>query len=333
MSTRQAPHRNPDIPATTSHRGRFWIPGEVVDTEAGPAQRAPLYVEWEVKDPETTRPPLVLVHGGGGQGTDWLTTVDGRPGWAHHLVEAGYPVYVIDRAGHGRSPYHPEVVGPMGPPFTYPAAQGLFVAPNRAEEQTAWTWGREPGNPEFDQLVAAFGPLPGDLGYSQDLDATRIAALLDRIGPAILITHSAGGPVGWVVADRRPELVTAIVAVEPMGPAFVEFPGIGRLDWGLTAAPVTYEPPLESPAAVEQAQPDTRRMPGLVGKEVLLVTGGASMFADFADEVIAFLNHGGAEATRAHLPDHGITGNGHALMNERNSTETVQPVLDWLNAR
>ncbi|MGD7002330.1 alpha/beta fold hydrolase [Corynebacterium halotolerans] len=333
MTNQQAPHRDTGVPAVTSRRGRFWLPGEVVDTGSGPAQRAPLYVEWEVKDPETTRPPLVLIHGGGGQGTDWLTTVDGRPGWAHHLVEQGYPVYVIDRAGHGRSPYHPEVVGPMGPPFTYPAAQGLFAPPERAAEQTAWVWGRDPGDPEFDQLTAGFGPLPADLGYSQDLDATRIATLLDQIGPAILLTHSAGGPVGWVVADRRPDLVTAIIAVEPMGPAFVEFPGIGRLDWGLTAAPVTYEPPLDSPVAVEQARPETRRMPGLAGKEVLLVTGGASMFADFADDIVTFLNHGGADATRVHLPDHGIDGNGHALMNESNSADTVQPVLDWLNAR
>lgn len=328
-----APHRRADIPAVTSHRGRFWIPGEVVDTALGPAQRAPLHVEWEVADPATTRPPLVLVHGGGGQGTDWLGTVDGRPGWAQRFVAEGYPVYVVDRAGHGRSPYHPAVVGEMGPPFTYPAAQGLFVPPERAAEQTAWVWGREAGDPEFDQLVAGFGPLPADLGHSHGLDADRLASLLDRIGPAILVTHSAGGPVGWVVADRRPDLVTAIVTVEPMGPAFVEFPGIGRLDWGLTAAPVTYDPPLSSPEAVEQADPVDRRIPALADKEVLLVTGGASMFADFADEVVDFLNHAGARAERAHLPDHGIHGNGHGLMNEVNSEETIRPVLDWLAER
>ncbi|AGF71145.1 alpha/beta fold hydrolase [Corynebacterium halotolerans] len=333
MITMQAPHCSVTTPQVTSHRGRFWIPGEIVETDAGPAQRAPLYVEWEVKDQETTRPPLVLIHGGGGQGTDWLSTVDGRPGWAHHFVEASYPVYVVDRAGHGRSPYHPAAVGPMGPPFGYGPAQGLFVPPERAEEQTAWPWGREPGDPHFDQLVAAFGPLPEDLGYSQDLDADRLARLLDLIGPAILVTHSAGGPVGWVTADRRPDLVTAIVAIEPMGPAFVEFPGMGRLDWGLTATPVTYEPSLNSPAEVEQAPPESRRMPGLTGTDVLVVTGGSSAFADFADDIVEYLNHGGAQATRAHLPEFGISGNGHAIMQEQNSEETIRPVLEWLDSR
>lgn len=327
-----APHRNPPA-AVTSHRGRFWIPGDIVDTSAGPAQRGPLYVEWEVADPATTKQPLVLIHGGGGQGTDWLGTVDGRPGWAQHFVAAGHPVYVVDRAGHGRSPYHPEVVGPMGAPFGYGPATGLFVPPENAERQSAWPWGREAGDTEFDQLVAAFGPLPADLGYSQGLDADRIAALLDRIGPAILVTHSAGGPVGWLSADRRPGLVSAIVAIEPMGPAFVEFPGMGALEWGLSAAPMTFDPPLDSPEAVAAAEPATRRMPGLVDTEVLVVTGGASPFADFADEVVDFLNHGGSRASHTHLPDHGVEGNGHAIMLEQNSDEAIVPVLKWLEQR
>ncbi|MEJ7658536.1 MAG: alpha/beta fold hydrolase [Hymenobacter sp.] len=50
--------------------------------------------------------PLVLVHGGTFQGTEWGTTPDGRPGWAQRLQEAGYAVLLVDRPGHGRSPYH-----------------------------------------------------------------------------------------------------------------------------------------------------------------------------------------------------------------------------------
>jgi len=30
--------------------------------------------------------------------------------------------------------------------------------------------------------------------------------LLDKIGPAIIMTHSAGGPFGWLVAEIRPNL-------------------------------------------------------------------------------------------------------------------------------
>src|SRR5580698_4034515 len=70
-----------------------------------------MYVEhWipsQVKHPY----PVVLVHGGYGQGSDWLATPDGRRGWASLLLEQGYKVYVIDRPGQGRNPYHPWVHG------------------------------------------------------------------------------------------------------------------------------------------------------------------------------------------------------------------------------
>ena len=55
MITSTAPHASMPTPQVTSHRGRFWIAGDVVDSDFGPAQRGPLYVEWEVKDPATTR--------------------------------------------------------------------------------------------------------------------------------------------------------------------------------------------------------------------------------------------------------------------------------------
>ncbi len=53
-------------------------------------QRGPMFAEWEAPE-QVTRPyPIVLVHGGGFQGTEWLDTPDSRPGWAQRLVEAGY---------------------------------------------------------------------------------------------------------------------------------------------------------------------------------------------------------------------------------------------------
>jgi len=43
-------------------------------------------------------------------------------------------------------------------------------------------------------------------------------ALLDRIGPAVLVTHSQARPFGWLIGDARPALVKGIVAMEPQGP-------------------------------------------------------------------------------------------------------------------
>ena len=55
---------------------------------------------------------------------------------------------------------------------------------------------------------------------TQQLVQNAGTALLDRIGPAILVTHSQAGPFGWLLADARPKLVRGIIAVEPSGPPF-----------------------------------------------------------------------------------------------------------------
>src|SRR5277367_1628376 len=70
-----------------------------------------MYVEHWI--PATVRHPwpVVLIHGGYGQGSDWISTPDGRRGWATLFLEQGYKVYVVDRPGQGRNPYHPWVHG------------------------------------------------------------------------------------------------------------------------------------------------------------------------------------------------------------------------------
>lgn len=331
MSAHHPPHLDERSPLLSTRRGNFWITGEVVELGPVHVHKGPMHVEWEAPEQVRHPYPLVLVHGGGGQGSDWMTTPDGRPGWARRLVEQGYVVYVVDRVGMGRSPYHPDVLGPMGGPFPYEAGRMLFANDEVAEQQTAWPWDRDAGSEQMDQMMAGMGPLPADFGYSQQLDADRLARLLDRIGPAVLVTHSAGGPVGWLTVDARPDLVVAVAAIEPMGPAFVEFPGLGALSWGLTAAPVRTEPRHASAEEARAAGVDALSLPAMAGIPVALVTGGASSFADFRDEFAAVLTRSGAEVEVLHLPDQGVDGNGHGLIFETNSDEVLDRVLSWLS--
>ena len=67
----------------------------------------------------------------------------------------------------------------------------------------------------FDAYHASIVPLLKDYANEQELMQKAGVCLLDRIGPSILITHSQGGTHGWLWADARPDLVKAIVAVEP----------------------------------------------------------------------------------------------------------------------
>lgn len=315
----------------TARRGNFWIPGERVTVASKTFQHGAMYVAWEAPDTVTKPYPVVLVHGGAIQGTEWLDTPDGRPGWAQRLVEAGYAVFVVDRPTQGRSPFHPDVDGPMGPAFDYDDGRSVFFPSDWQARHTQWPFDVN-DDAALDAFIAPFGPLPADLAESQRMDADRLAELLDRIGRAVVITHSASGPDGWLLADRRPELVIAIVAVEPMGPAFVTIPNIGTLSWGLAAARLTYDPPLDTPEQVQAADPAALRIPALAGIPVAVVTGGASPFGLNGPAIVESLRVAGAAAEHLHLPDHGVHGNGHGLIYERNSDLALAAVLDWLPA-
>jgi pimeloyl-ACP methyl ester carboxylesterase len=49
--------------------------------------------------------------------------------------------------------------------------------------------------------------------------ADAVAATLAEIGPAVLVTHSMGGVIGWRAAEMNPRNVAAIVAIAPGPPA------------------------------------------------------------------------------------------------------------------
>jgi pimeloyl-ACP methyl ester carboxylesterase len=314
-------------PARATRRGHFWVTAERVTVSGSTYQRGPMYVSWEAPERVTQPYPIVLVHGGTLQGTEWGDTPDGRPGWAQRFVEAGHAVLIVDRPAHGRSPYHTDILGPMGPPFSYDRCRQVYFPKGGGETQ----WPFDPADDAaFDAFLAPYGPIPADLAESQRLDADRLSRLLDRIGPAVVVTHSASGPDGWLVADQRPGLVVAIVAIEPMGPAFSKTPGFGVLNWGLTAAPVTYDPPRMTPDEARAADPASLRIPAIAKLLVAVVTGETSSFAKAAPAIVEFLANAGTAVEHLHLPDHGIHGNGHGLIYEKNSDQALQPILRWL---
>jgi pimeloyl-ACP methyl ester carboxylesterase len=312
-----------------------------------------LYVEYQVPAEVKHPYPVVLIHGGHGQGLDWMGTPDGRRGWMSYLLEEGYQVYVVDRPGQGRPVYHPglhnlfrDLPTYEGLASTVSALAKTAGAHPQATLHSQWPGTGQIGDPALDQFIASLGPaFPESLGpfvavptAAHETWRHRGAALLDLIGPAILMTHSDSSILAWLVADERPKLVKGIIAIEPAGPPFQ------ALRWGVTNTPVAYDPPVASleelgvTAPIEQAgampyrlqTEPARRLKNLVDIPIVVVTAEASA-ANLRDPaIVAFLKQGGCRAEQLQLAEHGVHGNGPYLMLEKNNREALQPILAWM---
>lgn len=323
----------------------FWITGEKVRASAGTVYSGSMFVELLTSGKNSSKPNIVLVHGGGGQGTDYLTTPDGRPGWAPMLAEQGYSVYVIDRPGHGRSPYEPEVLG--APTLTWGAEllKGIFLGDPQGPPlppNTQWPGAIDGSDEVFAQFAASQGPLSSNMAEMHARERDRLVSLLERIGPSVVVAHSAGGPGAFLAADARPELVLGFVAIEVIGPPFLGRPGM-ELPWGLAAAPMHFDPPIADPAELNlvidktkpvpealQADP-ARTLPNLARVPIAIVTAEASPFTYFDGHLKDFLDQTGCQSTLMRLADHGIHGNGHGMMLERNNAEVLNLIESWIS--
>ncbi|SFK77137.1 alpha/beta fold hydrolase [Geodermatophilus ruber] len=303
-------------------RGAFWLPGDVQVTGTAPWQLGPAWVQWEAPAELTGRPPMIFVHGGGGQSTDWMGTTGASVGWAELAVRHGFPAYLLDRPGHGRSPWDPARMGAKTPFPDYAGLEALLVPREgqRASAHTAWPWPREVGTPHVDAQAASSSGMLLDTPLSQELDARRLVDLLQLTGPAVVVVHSAGGPAGWLAADRRPDLVRCVVAVEPLGPPYRDMGPRGVLTEGPTAVPLHWE---ESASG--------RRLTNLAQVPACVVSAEASGRAEDDRETIAFLRDGGVSVDHVDLAEHGITGNGHGLTLEVNNAEIFTLVVDWVS--
>ena len=79
------------IPLDVAEWSYMWVNVKRAETARGAfVGGQQMYVEYMIPAQVRHPFPVVLVHGGGGQGTDWLGTPDGRPGWVQYLVSDGF---------------------------------------------------------------------------------------------------------------------------------------------------------------------------------------------------------------------------------------------------
>jgi pimeloyl-ACP methyl ester carboxylesterase len=315
-----------------------------------------IYVE-VLAPKDVRRPyPLVLIHGAAQTATNWMGTPDGRKGWAEYFVEQGYVVYMIDQPMRGRSAYHPadgktRMFTAANEEFQFTAIETAGTWP-QAKKHTQWPGdgpnkGRK-GDPAFDAFYATQVETVLDAEETQQRNKDAVAALLDKIGPAIVLTHSQSGPYGWLIADARPKLVKAVLAIEPAGPPFeATIIGTGRTrPWGPTDIAITYDPPVKDPSelAIErEAKPDApdlfacwmqkapaRQLVNLKNIPVMIMASEASYHQVYDHCTAKYLTQAGVKTEYIRLQDKGIHGNGHMVMIEKNNLDIAHVIDEWV---
>jgi pimeloyl-ACP methyl ester carboxylesterase len=293
---------NDSLALKLADTGMFWVgTGNTKKMPYGTIHTAPMFVQFLEPAQQRYPLPVILVHGGGGQMVHYMG-LGGMSGWAHHFVQAGYKVYLVDRPGHGRSMYHPDALGDIGPLVTYDLlTRDTVMSARTPNKQWPGTTG-DVGDPLVDQLVAAANSAPRDTQLAQSLWRQYGSELLDKVGPAIIVTHSAGGPFGWLVANERPNLVKAVVSFEGATAPLV----------GQGGAPGTMLPNLKD-------------MPVMY---LLAERGGRN-----GQPIIDALTKSGAKAELINMKDRGLVGNSHFAMFENNRRQVFEIVRGWIEQR
>jgi pimeloyl-ACP methyl ester carboxylesterase len=353
-ATGPAPHSQ--AARTAAVRDHFYVGGRYVGEAGRELMAGQMYVE-KLTPSKVTRPlPLVFVHGAAQTAANWLMTPDGRKGWAEHFMDLGYVVYLVDQPARGRSAWHSDVNGRWRM-FTAPQLERLFTASAQlgdwpqAKLHTQWPGSGRRGDPVFDAFYASQVQSLASDSETQELAKAAGAALLDRIGPAVIVTHSQAGLLGWVIADARPALVKAIMAIEPSGPPFHNVaPGNPKARaWGITDIPVRYDPAVSDPTELQtqkQSAPDAeglvactlqrepaRKLVQFAKIPVLITTAEASSHAPYDHCTAAYMRQAGVPVEFIRLEQRGIRGNGHMVIMEKNNLQVVDFVERWIRQR
>jgi pimeloyl-ACP methyl ester carboxylesterase len=358
MAARKRQARKPLVLDTF---GYFYVGGRIDHSVQGSPMVGQMYVEYFIPHERKSPYPIVMIHGGSQTGTNFTGTPDGREGWAQYFTRRGHAVYVVDQVARGRSAHFSQSQGPVQA-ANLPRTEQRFVAPKRfntwpqAKKHRQWPGSGMPGDPAFDAFYATQFPSLDSYPQQQELNRDAGIALLEKIGPAILLVHSQSGAFAWPIADARPKLVKAIVAIEPNGPPVYETEFKGAPDWfadvgprktsGLGMVPLTYQPPLnagEDLSFVQQQAPGgpdlvrgwlqaepPRQLPNLAKVPILILVAEASYHAAYDHVTAAYLAQAGVPNTFIRLEDVGIYGNGHMMMLEKNSDEIASIIEGWL---
>jgi pimeloyl-ACP methyl ester carboxylesterase len=277
---------------------------------------------------DARRLPIVFLHGHGQFSKTWESTPDGREGFQTLFLRKCYTVYVVDQPRRGNA-------GRSTVPMTITATP---------DDQASFNTFRVGIWPEYfpgvqfprdaeslNQYFRQMTPNTGPWGLEVVSDA--MAALFDKIGPAILVTHSQGGGSGWLTAIKSTN-VRAVVSWEP-GSNYVFCEGevpppmpssAGALE-AIGVPMAEFKKLTRIPIVVYYGDYIPQQPTANPGQDSWRVR--LAMARLWADAV----NRHGGDATIVHLPEIGIRGNTHFPFSDLNNVELADLMGRFLESK
>jgi pimeloyl-ACP methyl ester carboxylesterase len=340
-----------DAPITIVEQGSFFVGGTEV---AAPGKFDPtlrntsdagqtfpidqMYVQYQIPQ-HARRFPLVMIHGANSTGTVWESTPDGREGYQTIFLRRGFAVYVVDFPRRGKAGF-PSFNGTLGdlldkqiiPNRTNRLSdQGAFIGVRLGPDFLEYFPNTQFPKDGLDQFLKEI--IPGVMD-DENVIVDALAALLERIGPAILVSHSQSGRFAYLTAIRSPN-VKGIMDYEganqpfPVGQAPAPLPDYGGFLVG-PGAPVPLEDFLKLtkiPIQIvvgDNIPSSPQPIPQLETPRIRLI---------FKKQFVETVNRYGGDASLLLLPDVGIYGNTHAPFLDLNNLEVADLMSEFLREK
>lgn len=271
---------------------------------------------------------MVFLHGYGQSSKTWETTPDGRDGFQNIFLERGYATYLVDQPRRGKAGRS-----------TIPAQISA-----RPDDQLWFNTFRIGEWPEYYENVQVprdktsleqfFHQMTPDTGaFDEMVVVNAMAAVFERTGDSVLITHSAGGGPGWKTAIKT-DKIRGIISLEPGTFPFPEgevpeteatsspFPAAG------TAVPMADFLKLAKIPIVVYFGDNIPSVPtenwGQDNWRVRL---------NLAKKWEKVMKKYGGDVTVVDLPEIGVKGNTHFMMADLNNVQVADVMERWMKEK
>jgi hypothetical protein len=329
-------------PIEIAQQGSFMVGGTVVTnpgtfdphnpnpTPAGQTVHGDhAYVRYQIPV-NARRLPLVMWHGGAQFSKSWETTPDGREGFQTIFLRRGFATYIIDQPRSGGASRTPALAARQPPqgPFGEQAIFSRFRLGVWPDLFPDVQFSRDPA--ALEQFWRQQVPNTAELDEKVFVDAS--VALFEKIGSAVLVTHSASGIMGWRTAART-DRVKGIVAYEPVGFLFPEseMPAPVASSGGNTVG---------TSVPVAEFQKLTRIPIQIVYGDNIPSAPSPSAELDawrgrleMARRFVAAIKAHGGDAELLHLPSVGVRGNTHFPFSDLNNLRVADLLSDYLKRK